>query len=55
MFLSLKIIPMERPSDSQNQRKKIDQILGYISFYFEIYAHLGHLFAQSPKIIKLNG
>ena len=32
----------------------IDQILSYISFCFEIRAHLGHLFAQPPKIIKFN-
>ena len=49
---------MERSSDSQNQKKKkkkkiIDQILSYISFYFEICAHLAHLFAQTPKIMKL--
>ena len=45
---------MERSSDSRNQKKKkiIDQILSYISFYFEIRAHLAHLFAQTPKIMK---
>ena len=34
--------------------KKIDQNLGYISFYFEIRVHLGHLFLQTPKAIKFN-
>ena len=41
-FFSLKI-PLT--VKIKKKKKKIDQILGYISFYFEILAHLGHLFA----------
>ena len=38
-FLKLKILPVERSSESQNYKTKIiDQILGYISFYFGIRA-----------------
>ena len=36
------------------RKKIIDEILGYISFCFEIPADLGHLFAKTPKIIKFN-
>ena len=36
---------MEGHSDSQSQKKNVDQILGYISFCFEIDAHLGYYFA----------
>ena len=53
-FFSLKILPMEGPFDSQSRRKIIDQILGYISFCFEIHTHVDHLFAWNPKIIKFN-
>ena len=41
-FFSLKVLPMERSSDSQS-KKNMDQILGFISFCFEIRSHLGHL------------
>ena len=45
-FFALKILPMESSSESQSYKKKImDQMFGYISFCFEIRAHLGHLFA----------
>ena len=44
-IFKLKILPLERPSESQSYKGIIDQILGYISFCFEISAHLGHLFA----------
>ena len=33
------------------RKKIIDQIFSYINFYFEISAHLGHLFT-TPKIIN---
>ena len=52
-IFSLKILPMERFSDKV-KKKIIEQILGYISFRFEIQAHLGHLYAYTPKIIELN-
>ena len=42
-FFSLKI-PLT-VKIKKKKKKIIDQILGYISFYFEILAHLGHLFA----------
>ena len=46
LLFSLKILPIERSSLTVKVRKKIiDQILGCISFCFEIPAHLGHLFA----------
>ena len=43
-FFSLKI-PLTVKIKKKKKKKIIDQILGYISFYFEILAHLGHLFA----------
>ena len=54
IYFSLKILLMERSSDSQSLEKIINQILGYINFCFEILAHLGHLFAKTRKIIKFN-
>ena len=42
-FFSLKI-PLT-VKIKKKKKKIIDQILGYISFYFEILAHLGNLFA----------
>ena len=44
-FFSLKILSMERSSDSQNKKKIMDQILAYISFCFQVCRHLGHLFS----------
>ena len=44
-FFSLKILSMERSSDSQNKKKIVDQILAYISFCFQVCRHLGHLFS----------
>ena len=47
---------MERSSDSQELEKKLSIRFWATSvFCFEIRAHLGHLFAQSPKVIKFNG
>ena len=43
---------MERSSDSQNKKKIVHQILGYISFYFEIAEHL--VICINPKIIKFD-
>ena len=43
IFFSLKVLPMERSSDSQSKKNIMDQILGFISFCFEIRSHLGHL------------
>ena len=43
-FCLLKILPMERSSDSQSQKKIIDQIVGYNSFYVKLRANLSHLF-----------
>ena len=46
IFFPFKILPMERSSDTQKLEKKIiNQILVYISYYSEIRAHLGNLFA----------
>ena len=41
---------MERSSDSQS----FDQILGYLIFFIEIRAYLGHLFAETPEINRFN-
>ena len=32
----------------------INQILGYINFCFEMRPHLVHLFAEIPKMVKIN-
>ena len=44
-FFSLKILPMERSTGSQNLKKIMDHTLGTIRFCLEKHAHLGHLFA----------
>ena len=55
-LFTLKILSMEKSSDSQSYKKKIiDQILGYISFSIKSLAHLGNLFAKTPTINKVNG
>ena len=45
IFFSVKILPMKGSLTVKVRKKIIDQILGYISFCFEIRAHLGHLVA----------
>ena len=40
-------LPKESSSESQNKKKIVDPILGYIRFYFETRAHLGHLLEES--------
>ena len=46
IFFHLKYFLWKGPLRVKIRKKIIDQILGYISFYFEICAHLGHLFAK---------
>ena len=45
IFFHLKSFLWKGPSTVKVRKKIIDQILGYISFCFEIRAHLGHRFA----------
>ena len=65
VFLEINPVPpifffTENPSygkalwQSKLEKRIIDQILGCISFCFEIRAYLGHLFAWTPQIIKFN-
>ena len=45
-FISLKILPTERPTGRQSKKKKSSiRLWASISFYFEGHTHLGHLFA----------
>ena len=53
-FFHLKSFLWKGPLTVKVRKKFIDQIFGYISFCFEIHAHLGHLFALTPKIIKFD-
>ena len=46
IFFHLKYFLWKGPLRVRLRKKIIDQILGYISSYFEICAHLGHLFAK---------
>ena len=54
IFFHLKSFLWKGPLTVKDRKKFIDQILSYISFCFEISAHLGHLFVEPPKIIKFN-
>ena len=45
IFFRLKSFLWKCPLTGKVRKKFIDQILSYISFCFEIRAHLGHLFA----------
>ena len=44
-YLHLKSLTWKGPLTDKVRKKLIDQFLGYSSFYFEISAYLGHLFA----------
>ena len=45
IFFHLKSLLWKDPLTFKMRKKFINQILSYISFCFEICAHLGHLFA----------
>ena len=45
IFFHLKSFLWKAPLTVKVRKRIIDQILGYISFFIEIHAHLGHLLA----------
>ena len=44
LFFHLKFFLWKGPLTVKVRKKNIDQILGYISFCFEMQSHLGHIF-----------
>ena len=50
----LKSFLWKGPLAIKARKKFINQILSFISFSFEIHAHLAHFFGYPPKIIKFN-
>ena len=53
-FFYLKSFLWKDPLTAPVCEKFIDQISSYISFCFEIRAHLGNLFPETPNIINFN-
>ena len=53
-FFHLKYFLWKGPLTVKIRKKFINQTLGCINFYVEMRAHIGHIFAETPKIIKFN-